>query len=344
MRFLLNALVSICGVAASLGLLELGFRVISVSEKAQTWTDRPAAYYKPSSASSLQDYTYPDEKEAGVFRIAVIGDSFTFAPYMQFDDAFPKRLERMLNLSENTPVEVINYGVPGFSTGHEVGALKKALTQGADFVLLQITLNDPQIKPYQPTGLRGGHQFGEFESKHWVTEYSKLANFIATRLHNTNTHSRYVDYYFDLFSKKKNWEYFSNSLKRLRRVARKAGIPMVAVTFPLFGIPLDKDYPFHPIHQKVQNLLSDLEIENLDLYNAFSGIPLERIQVIPGADFHPNEIGHRIAAEAIYSWLAERSLIPQDTHIEDLFKTRTDIRVMDKNRLSPLASNAPFSG
>ena len=107
---------------------------------------------------------------------------------------------------------------------------------------------------------------------------------------------------------------------------------MVAVVFPLFGVPLNEDYPFHPLHQKVHNCLEAAGIPYRDLFSLFEGIPLERVQVIPGADFHPNEIGHRLAAESIYEWFHELDEIPERFLQAPQFLTRTDIRVLERNR------------
>jgi hypothetical protein len=67
----------------------------------------------------------------------------------------------------------------------------------------------------------------------------------------------------------------------------------------------------------------------LDLLPAFQGIPVERMQVIPGNDFHPNEIGHRIAAEWILRWLANREVLPAAIIPQSLYRERTDIRRPD---------------
>ena len=117
--------------------------------------DRPAFYYSSEDAPDLRDRAYSAAKPAGTFRIAVVGDSFSFAPYMQFDDTFAKRLERMLNLNKtSSKVEVINYGLPRLSTSNEVKYVEQAVGEGADLVILQITLNDAELKPYAPgTGL-----------------------------------------------------------------------------------------------------------------------------------------------------------------------------------------------
>ncbi len=119
-RVLLSCTLSALGIVLALLLIEIIFRLLP-AHSAPQWQDRPLAYFYPEGAQTLQDYNHTAKKPAGALRVAVVGDSFTFGPFMQFDDTFPKRMERWLNLNQNQPkVEVINYGVPRYSTYHEV--------------------------------------------------------------------------------------------------------------------------------------------------------------------------------------------------------------------------------
>jgi len=276
----------------------------------------------------MQDYSYAVPKPADRFRIAAVGDSFTFAPYMQFTDTYAKKLEAMLNLRDGgRSTEVINYGVPAYSTSHEVSVVSTALSEGADVILLQITLNDPELKHHRPTGIKENMEdrFGALSmtgtlgriASHWRT-----LGFILTRLHNTQTHQAYVDYFNDLFDNPRTWVPFSDAMKKLVGQARDAKKPIVAVVFPLFGIPMDARYPFYPIHSKVEQLMKSLDVPVLDISSIYKGIPLDRMQVIPGVDRHPNEIAHRMAAERIYLWLEEQKLLPEQSIITPKFATR----------------------
>ena len=328
----INTIIFTIGLALSLIVVECGYRLAGKSSpQISRWSDRPEFYYKPEESNTTQDYPYKTKKPADTFRISVVGDSFTFAPYMQFDDAFPNKLERMFNLNANKErVEVINLGVPGFSTTHEVKATKRAIRRESDLILLQITLNDPQVKQYRPTGLTGvGNSFGSYQPSpkmKSIFQYWSSLEFVVSRLHNTTTHQAYVQYYHDLFESKRSWKPFEKALLAISETAAESGTPLAAVIFPLFGVPLDKDYPFHPLHQKVASVLKTKNVPTLDLFNTFQGIPLSRIQVMPGEDFHPNEIGHRLAAEKIYSWLAENQLVPERFLIRHRFARRTQIR------------------
>ena len=320
----------VVGLALSVGLLELTVRLFIPANREQGpgWSDRPLFYFRSPDVPSMQDYPYLVPKPAQMFRVAAIGDSFTFAPYMQFTDTYVKKLEAMLNLRDGArTTEVLNYGVPAYSTSHEVSVVEKAVNDGADLILLQITLNDPEIKRHTPSGIRENmdDRFGALQlegalgavAKHWRT-----LGFVLNRLHNTQTHQAYIDYFNDLFENPRTWKPFVESMTSLVDKARSAKKPIVAVVFPLFGLPMDNRYPFYDIHSKVADLLKTLSVPALDISSIYKNIPLERMQVIPGVDRHPNEIAHRMAAERIYLWLEEQKLLPERSIITEKFATR----------------------
>jgi lysophospholipase L1-like esterase len=321
----------IFGIIGSLVTAEIGIRIWSAVKPAPApWNDRPPYYFQDDKAENLQDYAKNYlQKPNDTFRIAVVGDSYTFAPYMQFTDAFPKVLERMLSLRDSPlKAQVTNYGVPGFSTNHEIKSVREALAKGADLVLLQITLNDPELKPWQPTGIKVFNRWGNPELSGWrksLADVSKLYALIEQGLLNRKSRETYKRYHQDLFENPKTWGMFEKSVRTIVDSAHSASKPLVAVVFPLFGFPLDENYPFFAAHEKVKALFKSLDIPILDLYKAYEGMPLERIHVMPGLDRHPNEIAHRVAAEQIYQWLNQQNLIPEPLQIKRLYKGRTQI-------------------
>ncbi len=326
-----NLLALFFGTLVSLLLAEGTVRVAESFSSPVKWSDRPRYYFRHEASPTMQDFPYENPKSSETFRIGVIGDSFSFAPYMQFTDAFPKILERMLNLNvSDLRGEVINYGVPAYSTSHEVAIVDKAINDDADVILLQITLNDPEIKPYRPTGITVFNKFGSLESSGWVKSlltYWRTANFVVTRIHNENTRRNYIEYFNDLFTPKSAaWTQFRSSMRALVRKARRSKKPIYAVVFPLFGMPMDDSYPFSACHERVAKLMRQLEVPMLDLFSTYKGIPVDRLQVMPGVDRHPNEIAHRMAAEAIYDWLSSSlQVIPEALIIRSRFSDRTRI-------------------
>jgi lysophospholipase L1-like esterase len=321
------------GTLFALGIVEVVVRLFTSSGNSSGpgWNDRPLFYFRSPTVTSMQDYPYRVPKPPQIFRVAAIGDSFTFAPYMQFTDTYVKKLEAMLNLNDGTrSAEVINYGVPAYSTSHEVPVVAKAITEGSDLILLQITLNDPEIKKHTPSGIRENmdDRFGALTMTGplgTLAQYWKTLGYAMTRLHNTKTHRAYVDYFNDLFENPRTWNPFVESMRKLVATAKDSKKPLVAVVFPLFGIPMTDAYPFYGIHAKVRELMRSLDVPLLDLSQMYQGIPLERLQVIPGVDRHPNEIAHRMAAERIYLWLEEQTMIPANHTISEKFATRLGI-------------------
>ncbi len=326
--------ISLMGTGFALLVLELGVRMFlsNPGKLGSQWDDRPIFYFRASGMPGMQDFPYAIPKPEGVFRIAAIGDSFTFAPYMQFTDTYVKKLETMLNLRDGgeRSIQVINYGVPAYSTSHEVPVTQRALNEGADVILLQITLNDPEVKHHTPQGIRENmdDRFGPLKltgTMEWLRANWKTFGFILSRIHNTKTHKNYISYFNDLFENPRSWIPFAESMKRLVESVRQANKPIVAVLFPLFGLPMNDSYPFNAIHEKVHNLMHGLQVPTLDLSPMYKGIPLERLQVIPGVDRHPNEIAHRMAAEKIYLWMEQQKLLPLNAIIDEKFATRLGI-------------------
>jgi hypothetical protein len=332
-HFLVSSAISLIGVILALAILEVGVRIFVPDEAspAATWSDRPIFYYSAAGRPSMQGKPYRVPKPPSTFRIAVIGDSFSFAPFMQFTDTFAAKLEEMLNLNDvRMKAEVINYGVPAYSSTHEIEVAKRALDEGADLLLLQITLNDPELKTERPTGLAENlvDQFGPFKLEGKlgaVARRWKTLRFALERIHNSRTRDAYIRYFNNLFENPRNLYPFTNALRDMIGSARKAQKPIVSVVFPLFGLPLDDRYPFYPLHEKMRHFMSVNQVPHLDVSSIYDGIPLERLQVIPGVDRHPNEIAHRMAAERMYLWLEEQKLLPKELLISQKFATRLGI-------------------
>lgn len=68
----------------------------------------------------LRDYDRAYDRPAGIFRILVLGDSFTEAIQVPLEQTFPARLEQCLAGRTGYKVEVINAGVSGYGPGEEL--------------------------------------------------------------------------------------------------------------------------------------------------------------------------------------------------------------------------------
>ncbi|MBL8899991.1 MAG: hypothetical protein JNM84_20340 [Planctomycetes bacterium] len=86
-------------------------------------------------------------KRAGLFRIAVLGDSVSFGWRVPESECWPRVLERRLR-GAGREVEVLNFAVPGFTTAQAVAQLRtRALAFAPDLVVLATGFNDHWLRP-----------------------------------------------------------------------------------------------------------------------------------------------------------------------------------------------------
>ncbi|QQS44408.1 SGNH/GDSL hydrolase family protein [Candidatus Roizmanbacteria bacterium] len=88
------------------------------------WSKLYHGEYRINGDSLREDQEYSVDKDADVFRIIALGDSWTYGLFVDGDNIWPEFLERKLNDSERCNVyekyEVINLGFPGYDIQYGV--------------------------------------------------------------------------------------------------------------------------------------------------------------------------------------------------------------------------------
>lgn len=129
----------------------------------------------PAVLHSVNAYGYrgdprPPTKPVPVFRIVVVGDSFTFCPGVAEGRDYPAQLERVLSQSMDRPVQVLNFGVPSYNLEQVEAAFReRALRFEPDLVILQIAQNDFAVSVCEMFRLLGPF--------HQLIHYSYLARY-----------------------------------------------------------------------------------------------------------------------------------------------------------------------
>ncbi len=95
-----------------------------------------------------RDHELPREKPRGEFRMLSIGDSTALGYGVSEREAYAGALEDLLREKTGRPVEVINAGVPGYTSAQALLYLEhRGLSFDPDAVIVQVNFNDRRAVP-----------------------------------------------------------------------------------------------------------------------------------------------------------------------------------------------------
>ena len=163
-KIVLNLSLVMLGIIVALALAEGLLRLIGFSNSFHYQIDPFIwARFKPNldyiytneghghvqtNSAGYRDIERSVEKRHNVFRIAVLGDSYTEASQVNREEAFPAILENRLNkcnaFGKDIEAEILNFGISGFGTGNELLMFRhEVVNYHPDMVILAfLTGND----------------------------------------------------------------------------------------------------------------------------------------------------------------------------------------------------------
>jgi len=257
---------------------------------------------RPINSAGYRDLERVVPKPAGVRRAVCLGDSFTWGVSVLFDDAWPQRVERTLARERGERWEAVNLAEPGLNAGQEASRLlSEGFAYGPDVVVVGYVLNDSEDeKAAEARRAADWIEAQRREPSASLIDRSALARLVRTRLWATLENRRRVEGFRSMYADDySGWVAARRALKAMGGMCRERGVPLVVAIFPLFGNPLDDGYPFADVHAKVAQAAGEAGAKVVDLLPRYRGLDW-RLLVVNGADDeHPNEIAHRIAAQAI---------------------------------------------
>jgi hypothetical protein len=255
---------------------------------------------RPQNSRGYRDLERTTLKPAGVKRVVSLGDSFAWGASVEFEDAYPQRLERSLMRRRRETWQVVNLALPGMNTVDEEGQLRtEGMAYAPDVCLLGFVLNDSEDE-HAAEARRVADWAEEKRRVPGLLDRSALYRMVKTRLWATAENRRRIRGYKSMYADDApGWIAAGKALKQMGALCRERGVPLVVVIFPLFGNPLDDRYPFPEIHAKVAQAAAEAGAKVLDLLPAYRGLRWDILVVDGVDDEHPNEIAHRIAASAI---------------------------------------------
>lgn len=240
-------------------------------------------------------------KPDGVYRIAIVGDSFTYGNGVRQEDRYSDLMQAQLP----SHVEVLNFGVAGANTP-EHHQLVQHLLQDVhpDFILVQWFVNDVEdddsagrpvfhaLMPYRPlhNWLNNESALYTVANMQWAETQVSLGmttsygDYLKSRLGDPNSHDSVRD---------------RELLRDTIAKTQQAHVPIGIVLFPDTAAPIDDHYPFAYLHDRVLGVCAERGITCLDLRSDFARIKDRQTLWASRLDHHPSARANLIAAERI---------------------------------------------
>ncbi|MFC2174018.1 SGNH/GDSL hydrolase family protein [Acidobacteriota bacterium] len=307
----------VLALLVGLTVFEVSTRIVRSRTPQKRSTAVPSNSFWPKNTLGFRDRNYRIGKPTGFFRIAVIGDSFTWGHGVTAWDTYPKRMERALaGFNRSLQIEVPNCSQRGWNTVAELRALEKdVLLLEPDVVVVGFCLNDPEpsnpqdrdallaeVKRHMPSSKLGANLY----------KWSSFYRFSFDRIENTRQRRAFLSYYQKLYDDDySGWQACVEALSGMQERLSAQDIRFSVVIFPVFDSPLKETYPYRALHDKIMDICAFRGIPCLDLLPFYEGIDPSRLTVVPFTDPHPSEIAHRIASDAIIGFLKAEGLLPE---------------------------------
>jgi lysophospholipase L1-like esterase len=272
---------------------------------ARRWT---AAHVRLNSAGFREREIVP---ASGAFRVAVVGDSFTYGQGVAEAQRFSNLLEEAFR-HDGSRVEFINFGRPGAETPDEVEILGDALSLARpDYVLLQFLVNDfegddksgrPEPWPLVPVDALA----------EWLHRRSALYYLLGNGWEALQNRAGIIGTYDDYMRRRFGDPRSADSIAAIRALeaflarSRQAGVPVGIVAFPSIEALGTEPYGLAFIHDRVLEFCRRESLDCLDLRAALAqGLPVSSL-VVNRYDSHPGPKAHRIAAAEIDRFFRSR--------------------------------------
>ena len=286
-------LLLIFGLTATFALLEFTLRVTTVGLTHADGADSDDAH-----APTLDLESVTRSKPAGTRRLLCLGDSVTYGAGCRRDSIYSEHLARILSKEHGDGFEVLNLSRIGWNTPCELGALKSdGIKYSPDLIVLGFVLNDAE--PDGP-GFHLATVFPRHLNSRLAWSYNiNLLNFMYDKsLQLTGRKDDYTNYLLKLYREgERGWEQCKADHREMLRIAKEHNIRFLAVLFPAFV--QFEDYPFQKVHESVGAWLQQQGAVTLDLLPYYKKYDPKDL-IASFMDGHPNKLGHKIAADAIY--------------------------------------------
>lgn len=251
------------------------------------WTAKTFGRELRISSRGLRDGEYDYERQPGVPRVLVLGDSYTWGYGVGNDEIFTEVMEQKLN-SGGTKCEVINTGVSGWGTDQEYLFFREeGHKYRPDIVVLAFFLNN------DPVNNVASVQYGLGKPVFPTTDLSRF-----------DPPRRRPGVRESFLEPRQPLEITTAIIRGLQEECAKIDARLVFMKFGAFG--REDVTPMLQFSKQLTERLAETmpDLRTLDLDEVFRARGLKPEQIMDAdRDLHWNARGHRIVAEALQEYL-----------------------------------------
>ncbi|MBU1862824.1 MAG: SGNH/GDSL hydrolase family protein [Candidatus Omnitrophica bacterium] len=277
------------------------------------------------NAGGYRGTYYKKDKDTQTFRIAVLGDSFTFGHGVTDEETYCAQLEKLLvNSSQSRTFEVLNFGVNDYTTQQEFELFKvKVGAYNPDVVILGYYYNDllhtvssikPDLRSEKKIARERKKSMFDFQAKILRTvRKSYSLRFLTPRINallrrfNIRGYGESGYFNYQYVSDSLPWQYNKKILLDFNKECKKRNATLLVMLI-VDALKLDENYPYKETHEIVRSFCDSNNIVVLDLYKELKGQNFTRYRSTL-LDAHPNKKLHGIYAKILYNFISEHTLI-----------------------------------
>ena len=280
------------------------------------------------NTAGFRDQEHRLDKPTDTYRIAVIGDSFTFGMGVDLAETYHRVLARQLE-EAHPAVEVLGFGVAGYQLWQHLALLRRrVLDYSPDVVVLALFLDDIEKPrpPYHDPDWQPHNPFAsllpalEHPSRLW-TLLGNLHRLLEVRYR----YRRGADYLRGIEARKHAVDDFYRQVQTgtlppvayrdfARGLGEFAALARGAGTRPLLAYIPDASQLHEPTRQHINRLIAgvaaDLAVGFVDFTPVFEAVADPGKLYLFPLDAHTSAAGHRLMAEALARALETGGLLP----------------------------------
>jgi GDSL-like Lipase/Acylhydrolase family len=251
---------------------------------------------KPIKTNSrgLRDKEYPFEKPPGTYRVAVIGDSFTFGDGVHADEVYHAILEERLNrLSDSLRFEFINFGLAAYDLLNYYGVIRaKAMAYDPDLILVGFCGNNDDDLPEARQWTEPFTRY-KYAGYSWFIQHFQI---IRTVANNISIQRRKETAVKDRKLEKKT-EFVTEMFARFNEVQQECQVPFMVYYLSMADAPPEKA-------GLIASLCDTNDFMFVDSSPAINSIEDISRYWFHKTDRHPNAAMHNIYADILMRYFA----------------------------------------